>query len=202
MNKKTIIILGSIFIAILVCCCLVLAGLMLWNYSQTTEDFSFENVLGERITSTPTPYIIVKITGEAQENEGENLPHQTTGEYANDVGLMLVDCSDKIGAFSDIATSINDNVNLIMDPDFITQVNTSVDDIKNACTNIGQDDNVPPAYKQVNEELLLADEAMYGFGENIHKGINEMDMEAIGQALYDLASASSHYENANELLSE
>ena len=202
MNKKTIIILGSIVIVILVCCCLVLAGLMLWNYSQTTTDISVGTILGERLTSTPTPYIIVKITGEAQENEEDTTPHQTSGDYANDVGIKLVNCSEKIGVFSDTAIRLNENINLILDSDFVEEINTSVDEIESYCTDIGQDENVPAVYTAVNEELQMADEDMKNFVENIHMGMDDMDIEAFSQALYDLSSASSHYENAGELLAE
>ena len=202
MNKKTIIILGSIVIVIMICCCLVLAGLMLWNYSQTTNEISVDTILGERVQNTPTPYIIVKITGEAPENEEETTPHQTSGDYANDVGIKLVTCSEKIGNFSSIAIQLNENINLILDSDYIDQVNTSVNDIENYCTDIGQDENVPHAYTEVNDELQMADEDMKNFVENIHKGMHDMDLDAISQALYNLASASSHYENAGELLAE
>ena len=203
MNKKTIIILGIVVIVIMVYCCLVLAGLMLWNYSQTTNELSVETIFGEHITSTPTPYIIVKITGEAQENNEEELtPHQTSGDYANDVGIKLVTCSEKIGTFSDIAIQVNENINLIFDSVFVDKVNTSVNDIESYCTDIGQNENVPSSYAEVNEELQMADEDMKNFVENIHTGMDDMNIEAFQQALYDLASASSHYENAGELLAE
>ncbi|MBI9049080.1 MAG: hypothetical protein JEZ00_06665 [Anaerolineaceae bacterium] len=194
MNKKTILILGSIVIVIMLCCCLILAGLMMYTFMN--EDEAAVLVDGEPIelvVATVTPFA-AKPTSEIIENN--------TADYASEVGTQLVSCSEQIGNFTDIAVRLNENVNLIMDADYIAEVNYSVDQIELYCTDIGKDENVPPAYIDINEELLLADTAMSDFVENMHKGIDNIDIDAISQALHDLASASSHYDKASTLLKE
>lgn len=197
MKKKTIIILASIVIVIIICCCLILAGLMIRNYSTTKNVMFNGEPVGEMIV-TATPYIIIKITGEAEETDQQ----EPIGDYAHDAGIKLVNCSAEIGKFSDIAVRLNENVNLFFDSDYIDEVNASVDNIEQYCTDIGQEEGVPPAYVDVNEELQMADEDMKNFVENIHKGLEEFNIDAISQALYDLSSASSHYENTGEYLTD
>jgi hypothetical protein len=200
MKKKTIIILAGVILVIVACCCAILAGLVIWNYSNTeSSEIPFSSEFIQQMNATPTPYIIIQITGEAE--QPDELPQTfDNGNYAKEVGQKLVTCSEKIGNFSTIAIQLNENVNLIFDTDYINEVNDSVDEIEISCTNIGQDEGVPAQYTDVNDELQMADEDMKSFVDNIHNGLDSFDVEAITQALYDLASASSHYENAGEYL--
>ena len=194
MNKKTILILGGIAIIILLCCCLVTGGAMLFNYTngQNTALLSIEEQT-EAFVITVTPFNTLA-TQQTEPVSNEN--------YATQVGTQLVNCGEKIGDFTEIAIRLNENVNLILNADYIAEVNQSVDQIELYCTDIGKKENVPEQYTDVNEELLLADVSMGKFVENMHAGIDDLDIDAISQALQNLASASNHYDQASLLLKE
>lgn len=193
MKKQTVTILVIAGVLILFCCCIVIGGLIAYRY---------KNQSGTTTTVQNTPHIVVITATTQQQSATQEAQQANPGDYqyAIDVGHELLDCGEKIGEFNDLAVQLNENINLVFDKDYQNQVNASIDQIEQYCTDISKDEGVPPQYEDANQQLELADQAMAAFVENMRTGIDTLNVDDISQALQDLADAGTYYQQAKTLM--
>ncbi|MBI9049078.1 MAG: hypothetical protein JEZ00_06655 [Anaerolineaceae bacterium] len=187
MNKKIILIL----LALIIICCICFCALGIVFYFFYSEDI-FSNNLPELNQIEATEIVVVPT----------QKPAPTTDEriiYLNELADDLSACSNALNVWKTINDRFAEDKSLLNNTEAVEEYQITLLQMKEDCTSLGVEENLPAAYEELNNELLLVNENAVVFIDNFLIYLETQD-EIFGEAgLIGLTEVNVHLEKASNL---